>query len=89
MMNLRFGKVMNWIDRLRTETANPRDGPLHRGPEGRRSVRQAISPLEESTIENTDEEANDFDLDHGTRIWKPRTYIHGGVWLHDYFGHKK
>jgi hypothetical protein len=52
-------------------------------------VRQAISPLEESIIENTDEEANNFDLDHGMRIWKPRTYIHGGVWLHDYFGHKK
>lgn len=76
MMNLRFEKVMNQIDRLRIEIDNPRDGPLRRGLEGRRSMRQVISPLEESIIENTNEKADDFDLDHGMRIWKPRTYIH-------------
>jgi hypothetical protein len=52
-------------------------------------VRRAISPLEESITENTDEKAKDFDHKYGVRIWQPRTYKHKGVQWYDYFGHRR
>jgi hypothetical protein len=53
-MNMSFGEVMNEMDTLRIEVASLQNGPSYRGPEGRRPMRQVISPSEKSIVENTD-----------------------------------
>lgn len=52
---------MTW---LWTEVASLWDKWVHKGPDGNRLARWAISPLDESIPKNTNEKVNDFNHDH-------------------------
>ena len=43
-------------------------GQFISGFEGKRRARRVISHLDESIVENTNEEVKDFDHDHGSRF---------------------
>ena len=59
---------MNEMVRLRTKIANLQDEPDHRVPEGKRSMRWVVSLPQKSIVENTNEEAGNFDHNYHAKF---------------------
>jgi hypothetical protein len=60
-MKMKFGVVINGTVGLRIEVASPQDWSIRRGLQGRRPMRQAISPSNQYIDKNKDGEVN---IDH-------------------------